>query len=167
MWLSTVNTNITVNDVRNFGLYLPGPEPNTVDLLHRQFQEFLAALYLVRTQPAWAALFKVIERERQDSDSTSRTRHYLGDVLGRLDLENVVKFIVGLSAVHGRELCSLFVIKQQHVNMGNFTQSVYSYELQLLRECTADCVKSMTEALINAPVITVSGDHDIVNTQWS
>ena len=152
MWLSTVDTDISVNDVRNFGLFFPGPKPNTIDLPHRLFQEFLAAVYLVRTQPAWEALLKDIERKCQDSDSTSRTRHYLGDVLRRMGLENVVKFIVGLSATHGQKLCSLFVIKQGE------QQSVYSYELQLLSECTEDRVKSsMAEALVNAPVITVRG----------
>ena len=165
-WLSTVDTDITVNDFMNFGLFFPGPEPNTIDLPHRLFQEFLAAVYLVRSQPAWKALLKDVERECQDSDSTSRTRHYLGDVLRRMGLDNVVKFIVGLSATHGQKLCSLFVIKQQCVNFNfaSLTQSVYSYELQLLSECTADCVKSaMADALINAPVITVSGDHGYVN----
>ena len=117
---------------------------------------------------------KDIERKCQDSDSTSRTRHYLeldsdsdsgsgylGDVLRRMGLENVVKFIVGLSATHGQKLCSLFVIKQKRAKVveEKFTQSVYSYELQLLSECTADCVKSaMAEALISAPVITVSNE---------
>ena len=173
-WLSTVNTDITVNDFMNFGLFFPGPKPNTIDLPHRLFQEFLAAVYLVRNQPAWEALLKDIARECQDPGSTSRTRHYLeldsdsdpgylGDVLGRMGLENVVKFIVGLSATHGRKLCSLFVIKQGR-SLESYTQSIYSYELQLLSECTADCVKSeMAEALINAPVITVSGDYGYVN----
>ena len=172
-WLSTVNTAITVNDFMNFGLFFPGPEPNTIDLPHRLFQEFLAAVYLVRNQSAWEALLKDIEKECLDSDSTSKTRHYLGDVLRRMGLENVVKFIVGLSATHGQKLCSLFVIEQQGVEIIWVTetfeevtqsQSVYSYELQLLSECSADCVKSaMAEALINAPVITVSDSHYYVN----
>ena len=166
-WLSTVDTDITVNDFINFGLFFPGPEPNTIDLPHRLFQEFLAALYLVRNQPAWEALFKDIERKCQDSDSTSKTSRYLGDVLGRMGLENVVRFIVGLSATHGhgQKLCSLFAIEQRRRTLDNhIMQSVYSYELQLLSECTADCVKSaMAEALVNAPVITVSGDRDHVN----
>ena len=89
-----------------------------------------------------------------------------------MGLENVVRFIVGLSAIHGQKLCSLFAIKQQSVKpvWEKFTQSVYSYELQLLSECTADCVKSaIAEALINAPVITVSGDnvYDTCKQQWS
>ena len=165
-WLSTVDTDISVNDFMNFGLFFPGPKPNTIDLPHRLFQEFLAAVYLVRDQDAWKALLKDMEKECHDSGSTSRTRHYLGDVLRRMGLENAVKFIVGLSATHGEKLCSLFVIKQQHVKREdtNAKQSVYSYELQLLSECTADCVKSaMADVLINAPVITVSGDHSDVN----
>ena len=173
-WLSTVDTDITVTEFMNFGLFFPGPKPNTIDLPHRLFQEFFAAVYLVRNQAAWEALFKDIERECQDSDSTSRTKHYLGDVLRRMGLENVVKFTVGLSATHGQELCSLFVVKQLSVRdidifsmekrSLTLTLSVYSYELQLLSECTADCVKStMAEALINAPVITVGGGRDYVN----
>ena len=170
-WLSTVDSDMTVNEFMDFGLFSPGPEPNTIDLPHRLFQEFLAAVYLVRNQPAWEALLNDIERNCQNSDSTSRRRHYLklesdsgylGDVhvLRRMGLENVVRFIVGLSATHGQKLCSLFVIKQKRVDVvgGKFTQSVYSYELQLLSECTADCAKSsMAEALISAPVITVNG----------
>ena len=164
-WLSTVDTEVTMNDFMNFGLFFPGPKPNTIDLSHRLFQEFLAAVYLVRNQAVWKGVFEDIAKECQDSNSTSRTRHYLGDVLRRMGLENVVKFIVGLSATHEQKLCSLFVVKQQCVlTRVRNTQSVYSYELQLLSECTADCVKSaMAEALINAPVITVSGDHDYVN----
>ena len=154
-WLSIVDTDMTVNDFINFGLFSPGPKPNTLDLPHRLFQEFLAAVYLVRTQSAWEALLQDIERKCQDFDSTSRTRHYLGDVLRRMGLENVVKFIVGLSATHGQKLCSLFAIKVQRGQ-----HSVYSYELQLLSECTEDRVKSsMAEALVNAPVITDS-DYD-------
>ena len=176
-WLSTVDSDMTVNEFMDFGLFFPGPEPNTLDLPHRLFQEFLAAVYLVRNQPAWEALLQDIERNCQNSDSTSRRRHYLelesdsgylGDVLRGMGLENVVRFIVGLSATHGQKLCSLFVIKQKSVKAGgvNFTQSVYSYELQLLSECTADCAKSaMAEALISAPVITVSDEsvYDYVN----
>ena len=160
-WLSTVGTDIAENDFMNFGLFFVGATPNTIDLPHRLFQEFLAAVYLVRNQSAWKALFKDIERECQDSDSTSKTRRYLGDVLGSMGLENVVKFIVGLSPTHGQKLCSLFVIKRpQNPIYQNYTQSVYSYELQLLSECTADCVKSaMAEALVNAPVITLRGDY--------
>ena len=150
-------------------LFFTGPEPNTIDLPHRLFQEFLAAVYLVRTQPAWEALLKDIERESRDPGSFSRTSHYLeldsdsrylGDALRRMGLENVVKFIVGLSTTNRQKPCSLFVIKQQDVPK----QSVYWYELQLVSECTAECVKSaMAEALINAPVITVSGDRGYVN----
>ena len=110
-WLSTVDTDITVNDFMNFGLFFPGPEPNTIDLPHRLFQEFLAAVYLVRNQSAWKALFTEIETKCQDSNS----RQYLGDVLRTMGLENVVRFIVGLSASHGQELCRLFVVKQQEV----------------------------------------------------
>ena len=166
-WLSTVGTDISVNDFMNFGLFFRGPKPNTIDLPHRLFQEFLAAVYLVRNQPDWEAQLKAIERECQDFGSTSSTRHYLGDVLRRMGLENVVKFIVGLSATPGQKLGSLFVVKQQDVKWDNIKskQSVYSYELQLLRECTADGVNSVAEALINAPVITVSGDHsDVKNS---
>ena len=174
-WLSTVDTDITVNDFMNFGLFFPGPGPNTIDLPHRLFHEFLAAVYLVRNQPAWDSLLKDIERECEDPGSNSRSRHhleldsdsdsgYLGDVLRRMGLENVVKFIVGLSATHGQELCSLVVMKQQGASSGSCTQSVYSYELQLLSECTADCIKTtMAETLINAPVITVSGGSVYVN----
>ena len=162
--LSTVATDIAVNDFMNFGLFFRGPEPNTIDLPHRLFQEFLAAVYLVRNQPAWEALFKDIERECQDSDSTSKTRRYLGDVLGSMGLENVVKFIVGLSPTHGQKLCSLFVINQWRTHLAGHPQSVYSYELQLLSECTADCVKSaMAEALVNAPVITGTYVYDYAN----
>ena len=162
MWLSTVDTDITVNDFMSFGLFCPGPKPNTIDLPHRLFQEFFAAVYLVRNQAAWKALFQDIKKKCQDSDSTSRTRHYLSDVLEHMGLESVVRFIVGLSATHGQELCSLFAIKQS-VTGKNTKQSVYSYELQVLSECTADCVKSVAEALINAPVITVGGWYDYVN----
>ena len=120
-------------------------------------------MYLVRNQSAWKALFVEIERECYGSNS----RHYLGDVLRTMGLENVVRFIVGLSASHGQELCRLFVVKQQNFKStyGNCRQSVYSYELTLLQElCDDDFVKSsMAEALINAPVITVSGDHDYVS----
>ena len=164
-WLSTVDIDITVNDLMNFGLFFPGPEPNTIDLPHRLFQEYLAAVYLVRSQPAWKALFTQIQRECQQSTS----RRYLGDVLRSMGLENVVRFIVGLSASHGHDLCKLFVVKQQRVSSTtslfmDCKQSVYSYELTLLRELGADdCVKSsMAEALINAPVITVSAVRDYV-----
>ena len=34
-WLSIVDTDMTVNDFMNFGLFFPGPEPNTLDLPHR------------------------------------------------------------------------------------------------------------------------------------
>ena len=122
-------------------------------------------MYLVRNQAAWKALFQDIKKKCQDSDSTSRTRRYLGDVLRDMGLENVVRFIVGLSATHGQELCSLFVIKQQSVEWRNTKQSVYSYELQLLSEFTADCVKSVAEALITAPVITVGGGYAYVNNR--
>ena len=43
-WLSTVDTDMAVNDFMKFGLFFPGPEPNTIDLPHRLFQEFLAAV---------------------------------------------------------------------------------------------------------------------------
>ena len=172
-WLSTVDTDITVNDFMNFGLFFPGPEPNTIDLPHRLFQEFLAAVYLVRNQSAWKALFTEIETKCLDPNS----RQYLGDVLSlrTRGLENVVRFIVGLSASHGQELCRLFVVKNQKVEdtllvkeqiiFENYRQSVYSYELTLLQELSADnfIKSSMAEALINAPVITVSGQHDKVN----
>ena len=160
-WLSTVDTDITVNDFLNFGLFFPGPEPNTIDLPHRLFQEFLAAVYLVRNQSAWKALFTEIETKCQDSNS----RQYLGDVLRTMGLENVVRFTVGLSATHGQELCRLFVVKQQEVQYMDYRQSVYSYELTLLQELSADnfVKSSMAEALINAPVITVSGKHYEVN----
>ena len=160
-WLSTVDTDIAVNEFLNFGLFFPGPEPNTIDLPHRLFQEFLAAVYLVRNQSAWKALFTEIETKCQDSNS----RQYLGDVLRTMGLENVVRFIVGLSASHGQELCRLFVLKQQKVISENYRQSVYSYELTLLQELSADnfVKSSMAEALINAPVITVSGKHGHVN----
>ena len=163
-WLSTVDTDTTVKEFLSFGLFFPGPKLDTIDLPHRRFLEFFAAVYVVCNQAAWKALFQDIKKKCQDSDSTSKTRHYLGDVLRRMGLENVVRFIVGLSATHGQELCSLFIIKQQSVGL-NTKQSVYSYELQLLSECTADCVKSVAEALINAPVMTVSdsGLHDYVN----
>ena len=160
-WLSTVDTDITVNDFLNFGLFFPGPEPNTIDLPHRLFQEFLAAVYLVRNQSAWKALFTEIQTKCHHSNS----RQYLGDVLRTMGLENVVRFTVGLSATHGQELCRLFVVKQQEVEYMDYRQSVYSYELTLLQELwDDDFVKSsMAEALINAPVITVSGKHDYVN----
>ena len=82
-----------------------------------------------------------------------------------MGLENVVRFIVGLSASRGQELCRLFAVKQQKAILANYRQSVYSYELTLLQElCDDEFVKSsMAEVLINAPVITVSGDHDEVN----
>ena len=38
--LSTVDTDITANDFLNFGLFFPGPKPNTIELPHRLFQEF-------------------------------------------------------------------------------------------------------------------------------
>ena len=160
-WLSTVDTDITVNDFLNFGLFFPGPEPNSIDLPHRLFQEFLAAVYLVRNQSAWKALFTEIETKCLDPNS----RQYLGDVLRTMGLENVVRFIVGLSASHGQELCRLFVVKQQEVILESYRQSVYSYELTLLQELSADnfVKSSMAEALINAPVITVSGKHYEVN----
>ena len=160
-WLNTVDIDIAVNDFMNFGLFFPGPKPKTIDLPHRLFQEFFAAVYLVRNQSTWKALFRDTERKCQNSIS----RHYLGDVLRRMGLENVVRFIVGLSAAHGQELCNLFAIKQQSYRWfgRTFNQSVYWYELQLLRECTADCAKSLAEALINAPVIAVRGDHAYVN----
>ena len=128
---------------------------------HRLLQEFFAAVYLVSNPHAWKALFVEIERKSQESTS----RDYLADVLRPMGLENVIRFIVSLSPSHGQELCSLFVIKQQEVfvltSSTNFNQSVYSYELELLQACSDDRVKSaMAEALIRAPVITVSGDQD-------
>ena len=113
-WLSPVDSDMTVNDFMKFGLFFPGPRPNTIDLPHRLFQEFLAAVYLVRNQSAWKALFTEIETKCQDSNS----RQYLGDVLRTMGLENVVRFIVGLSASHGQELCRLFVLKQQKLQLG-------------------------------------------------
>ena len=161
-WLSTVDSDMTVNEFMDFGLFFPGPEPNTIDLPHRLFQEFLAAVYLVRNHPAFEALLK--DTECQDSDSTSRTKHYLGDVLRRMGLENVVRFIVGLSATHGQKLCMSVCGQTTESKTGtgkSARQSVYSYELTIT---AANCVlhdfvkSSMAEALINAPVIRVSGD---------
>ena len=172
-WLSTVDTDITANEFMSFGLFFPGPKPNTIDLPHRLFQEFFAAVYVVRNQAAWEALFRDIRKKFWNSDSTLRTRRCLGPVLGHMGLENVVRFIVGLSATHGQELCSLFAITQMCTVWEGTSfmskQSLYWYELQLLSECTADSVNSVAEALINAPVFTDSGDtcltadHDFVN----
>ena len=81
-------------------------------------------------------------------------RQYLADVLRPMGLENVIRFVVGLLPGAGRDLCSLFVIKQQKVTVANkhVHQSVYHYELELLQECTDDSVRSfMVDALLNAP----------------
>ena len=56
------------------------------------------------------------------------------------------------------------MVKQQKVGYGDLHQSVYSCELELVKECSDDSVKSaMAEALINAYVITVSRDSDTVH----
>ena len=84
-----------------------------------------------------------------------------------MGLESIIRFIVGLSPSHGQELCGLFVIKQQKVGYRDLHQSVYSCELELVKECSDDSVKSaMAEALINAPVITVRRDGGHCEQQW-
>ena len=88
-----------------------------------------------------------------------------------MGLENVIKFVVGLSPAtesQVNQLCTLCVIERKKVNdpfhvtatglLLNFLRTVSSYEIELLRECDSDSAKLriLTEALINAPVITVS-----------
>ena len=76
-----------------------------------------------------------------------------------LGLENITRFIVGLSPNVAQQLHSLFVIKQQKIRESGY-QSVYSYQLQLLQE--SEVKSAMAEALCNAPAIAVSGSRGYV-----
>ena len=150
-WLNTPN----IAALMDFGLFTQGPDVDSVVLPHLLFLEYFAALHLVANQAALAEHLGELRRQRESAPVTQ----CLSDIVTPLGLENVIKFVVGLSPQVGRELCRLFVIKQQHM-WNDFHQSVYSYELELLQECTDNSVKSvMAEALLNAPLITVSGRH--------
>ena len=114
---STVDTSLTVKDLMNSGLFFHRPDSDSVHLLHYLFQEFLAAVYLVsgNGKEAWKLLFTEIQKSQ---DSPPRLN--LEDILRDMGLENVIKFVVGLSPNHGEQLCRLFVIKQQKINNFNF-----------------------------------------------
>ena len=123
---------------------------------HLLVMEFFAAVYLVGNKKAWDELFEELDGKCRKGE----TRRSLEEVVRELGLENVIRFIAGLSPDIAQQLHSLFVIKQQETTLRNYYQTVYLYQLQLLQE--SEVKSSMAQALCNAPVITVSGSHGYV-----
>ena len=123
--VNTASSGFTVPEFLNFGLFLPDTKRFRVRLPNRLFQEFLAAVYLAFDVDTCKALFTEIQETRQTA-----ANQYLGDVVNSLGFENVIKFVVGLSPWAGREVCSLYRIKQQQTSSKMFCQSVYSYEFR-------------------------------------
>ena len=142
-------------DLIDFGLFAPGPDENSVSVPHLLIMEFFAAVYLVGNKEAWTELFEEIDGKCGKGE----TRRSLEDVVRELGLENITRFVVGLSPDVAQQLHSLFVIKQQKIWDSGY-QTVYSYQLQLLHE--SEVKSGMAEALCNAPVISVSGEHECV-----
>ena len=139
-------------DLIDFGLFTPGTDQDSVAVPHLLIMEFLAAVHLVGNKEAWTELFEEIDGKCREGE----TRRSLEDVVRELGLENITRFVVGLSPDIAQQLHTLFVIKQQST-CSDYYRPVYSYELQLLWEC--EVKSAMAEALSNAPVITVSDNH--------
>ena len=93
-------------------------------------------MYLAADKPAWEALYAEI---KEKSESTS-ARLCLKDAV--MPLENVIKFVVGLSPGAAMPLCKVLVIKQQELSKTGDMQCDLSYEITLLNECHADSTKT-------------------------
>ena len=165
-WLNVKDSFLTMQDLLDFGLFTSSPEPNSVSVPHSLFLEYLAAVYLVAEEPAWEVLYGEI---KEKSESTSPCP-CLKDAVR--PLENVIKFVVGLSPGTAKQLCKLFVIKQQEVRIEKDTegdiQSDLSYEITLLNECNDDSIKSaIARALLFAPVVSGHRSSDYANNTGS
>ena len=163
-WLDTEKSIFTAADLKDFGLFVDGPVQNSVALPHLLLEEYFTAVYLAVDGAARNATLRELHRRICEGSGPDLS---LADVVRPLGLENVIRFLVGLSPSAGQQLSSLFVIKQRKTCNG-FYQSVYSYELDLLQECTNDGVKSaIAEALLNAPVVSLPGEFDYVTNEGS
>ena len=158
-------------DFIEFGLFVPGNDETSVAVPHLLIMEFFAAVHLVGNKEAWTELFEEVD----EKCGKGEPRHSLEDVVRKLGLENVIKFVVGLSPDVAQELHSMFVIKRRKttgISLSDFIyftgsfelcycyQSDYSYQLQLLQE--SEVKSAMAEALCNAPVITDFKSDDYV-----
>ena len=161
------NPVVTMQDLLDFRLFTSGPEPNSVSVPHSLFLEYLAAVYLVADKPTWEALYADVQRKSQ-----SASPHLcLEDSV--TPLENVIKFVVGLSPAFTTQLCNLLVIKQQRLSclegsMSECPQCDLEYEMTLLNECNDDSTKSaMATALLSAPVSAVHRSSTSAKNKWS
>ena len=143
-WLSVKdNTVVTMQDLLDFGLFTSSPEPDSVSVPHSLFLEYLAAVYLVADKPAWEALYAEIQKKLPGLCLKDAVK----------PLENVIKFVVGLSPVMTTQLCKLLVISQHQVTFNIYNVCDMSYEITLLNECNDDSTKSaIATALLHAPV---------------
>ena len=138
---------ITTKDFKNFGLFLDGPEENSVVLPHLLFQEYLAAEYLVARDNS-KDLNELLAKFHTKS-KTSALALRLEEVVR--PLENVIRFVVGLSSGVALHLTDLFIIQQKKIYFACY-QSNLQYELDLIHECTNSKVKTeLAMALLKAP----------------
>lgn len=145
--------HLTKDEFIQFGLFDIGPKQNSVMLPHPLFLEHFAAVYLASDVEAWEQVFAAIKNKAKKMQLEDAAR----------PLENVIKFLVGLSPEIAHQVGSLFVIKHQKVLGENKTyQSLVHYEVELLQECADQNTQShMLTALANAPIV-VNNDEVLV-----
>ena len=117
------NPVVTMQDLLDFGLFTSGPELNSVSVPHSLFLEYLAAVYLVAEKPAWEALHAEIVKKSHSASPRLCLKESVRP------LENVIRFVVGLSPVITIQLCELLVIKQQRFSYNGCFQCDLSYEI--------------------------------------
>lgn len=149
--------HLAKDDFIQFGLFDNGPKENSVMLPHPLFQGHFAAVYLASDKKAWEDEFAIMKNKVRSSPGMIQLED------AARPLENVIKFLVGLSPDIAHQVGSLFVIKQQKVFGENKTyQSLVHYEAELLQECPDQNTRShMLTALANAPIV-VNNDEVLV-----
>lgn len=156
----TEGKGISPTELLDFGLFQEGPEESSVILPHPVVGEYLAAIHLATDVEAWENLFRQIKEKFE----TNPTRMCLEDAVK--PLENVLKFLVGLSPNIADQVSSLFVIKQ--AKYGPYYKVVLRYELSLLKECDTENTRTRLAAkLVDAPLLTIDEtllhvEHDVL-----
>lgn len=139
------NSFMTASDFVNFGLFTDDPSTNSVQLPHPLFQDHLAAVYLAVDTKVRNKLLEEIAEKSKNKPSR------LEDAVG--PMQNVIKFLVGMSPEIAKQVSSLFVIKlQKRSQTPPYTHLQLQYELNMLEECGENTRPVLIDALVNAPV---------------
>lgn len=150
---------ISKDNCLKFGLFVNGPQEGYVVLLHPLFQEHFAGQHLEGDLEAWKMMLDNIKLKLE----SGCPRPSLEEAVR--PLQNVIRFLVGLSPKIAKQIGSLFVIEKYKTSsifgVSSTAQPVMQYELDLLNECTDKATKSfLAKSIVKAPVVALECSWD-------